>query len=116
MTLQQQAVQVNDQFNAIQKELGVEIPSHERRNYWQASLNVGGAISPADLYFAKNRETIGARIAQKARDEAAATLQDKANGAGGNPAGVTPLTGGASDETPKDFASIFRRELEARGG
>ena len=50
------------------------------------------------------------------RHEAAATLVEKSSGAGGNPAGVTPRTGGNSDDTPKDFATIFRRELEARGG
>src|SRR5438552_238736 len=66
LTMQQQAVQVNDAFNKLQQEMGVEVPANVRRDCWQASINSGGVLSPADIYFARNREAIGLRIAQKA--------------------------------------------------
>lgn len=114
MTLQQQAFQVGEQFNRIAKEVGVDIPVDVRRQCFEQSRAIGGALSPTDIYFARNRDAVVARIAQKARDEAAGVVAGKAAGAAGNPNGVTPRGPAPDDEAPKDLRGLIAYELRKR--
>lgn len=113
LSLQQQAHQVGDQFNKISAELGVEIPLAVRQQCFEEARRVGGALSATEIYFAKNRDAVFSRIAQRARDEAAGVVQTKAAGAAGNPAGVVPRAGQEEPE-PTELKDILRAEIRKR--
>src|ERR1051326_8551543 len=110
LSLQQQAQQVGDQFNKIGQELGIDIPLDVRRACFEQSQRVGGQLTPTEIYFARHRDAVVSRIAQKARDEAAGIVAGKAAAGAGNPNGVTPRTGADDGPGPTELKDILADE------
>ena len=102
---------VGGELNEVAKKYGVPIPPEHRQQVFAIVQKTG--MSVEDAYFATARESLLPQLLQKARDQAASVVADKAAGSAGNPGSITNRTGEAANTGPGDFRSILSREIDA---